>query len=53
MGSYEVPHKIWARSVKPFCRLLDTNGQSDNQSIFIDTELQSNSSIFNSIIGPF
>ena len=31
-GSYEVPHKIWAQSVQPFWRLLDTNKQTDTQT---------------------
>ena len=31
-GSYEVPHKIWAQSVQPFWRLLDTNKQKDKQT---------------------
>ena len=34
MGSREVLHKIWARSVQPFWRLLDTNKQTDTQSKF-------------------
>ena len=35
---WEVPHKIWARSVQPILRLLDTNkdGQLDKQNIYID-----------------
>jgi len=33
MGSREVPQKMWARSIQPFGRLLDTNQQ---QSMFID-----------------
>ena len=28
LGSLDVPHKIWARSVQPFRRLLDTNRQT-------------------------
>ena len=28
LGSCEVPHKIWARSVRPFLRLFDTNKQA-------------------------
>ena len=31
LGSCEVPHKIWARSVQPFWRLLDSN-RSDRQT---------------------
>ena len=34
-GSGEVPHKIRARSVQWFLRLLDTNRQTDKQSIAI------------------
>ena len=36
MGSREVPYKIWARSVQPFQRLLDTNGQADKTNLYID-----------------
>ena len=32
LGSRDVPQKIWARSVQPFWRLLDTNGQTDRQT---------------------
>ena len=38
LGSREVPHKIWARSVQPFWRLFDTNKQTnkiDRQVKFI------------------
>ena len=35
LGSHEVPHTIWARLVLPFWRLLDTNQQTENQSIYI------------------
>ena len=35
LGSHEVPHTIWARLVLPFWRLLDTNEQTENQSIYI------------------
>ena len=35
LGSLDVPQKIWARSVQPFGRLLDTNGQTDRQAKFI------------------
>ena len=31
LGSREVPNKIWARSVQPFWRLLDTNKQIPTQ----------------------
>jgi len=34
LGSREVPHKIWAQSVQPFRRLLDTNRQ--RQAMYID-----------------
>ena len=27
LGSCEVPHKMWARSARPFRRLIDTNGR--------------------------
>ena len=33
LESREVPHKIWARSVKLFWRLLDTNGQTDKSNL--------------------
>jgi len=32
LGSREVPQKIWAQSVQPFWRLLDTNKQTDVQT---------------------
>ena len=32
LGSRDVPQKIWARSVQPFWRLLDTNKQTDKQT---------------------
>ena len=32
MGTCEVPHKMWARSVQPFWRLLDTNRQTNKQT---------------------
>ena len=32
LGSCEVPHKIWVRSVQPFCRLLNKNGQTNKQT---------------------
>ena len=32
LGSCDDPQKIWARSVQPFSRLLDTNGQTDKQT---------------------
>ena len=32
-GVTEVPLQIWARSVQLFGRLLDTNGQTDRQTI--------------------
>ena len=38
LGSCEVPHKIWARSVQPFGGLLETNKQTDmtpRQATFI------------------
>ena len=35
LGSCEVSHKIWARSVQPFWRLLDTNRQPYKQSKYI------------------
>ena len=35
LGSREVPHTIWARLVLPFWRLLDTNKQTEKQSIYI------------------
>jgi len=38
LGSRDVPHKIWSRSVQPFWRLLETNTQAkkhtDKQSIY-------------------
>ena len=35
LGSCDVLHKIWARSVQQFLRLLDTNRQTDRQAKFI------------------
>ena len=35
LGSLDVPQKIWARSVQPFWRLLDTNRQTNRQAKFI------------------
>ena len=32
LGSLDVPQKIWARSVQPFWRLLDTNKQTNRQT---------------------
>ena len=32
LESLDVPQKIWARSVQPFWRLLDTNKQTDRQT---------------------
>jgi len=32
LGSRVVPHKIWSRSVQPFCRLLNTNKQTPRQA---------------------
>ena len=32
LESLDVPQKSWARSVQPFCRLLDTNKQTDRQT---------------------
>ena len=31
-----MPQKIWARSVQPFWRLLDTNKQIDKPNLYID-----------------
>ena len=41
LGSRDVPHKIWSRSVQPFLHLLDTNRQrhTDKQSIYIDLKV--------------
>ena len=36
LWSRDVPQKIWARSVQPFWRLLDTNKQTNRQTKFID-----------------
>jgi len=42
MWSHDVPQKIWARSVQPFWRLLDTNKQTDKQTdkpnLYIDDQ---------------
>ena len=35
LGSPDVPQKIWARSVQPFWRLLDTNRQTSQICIWI------------------
>ena len=32
LESRDVPQKIWARSVQPFWRLLDTNRQTNKQT---------------------
>ena len=32
LESLDVPQKIWARSVQPFWRILDTNKQTDRQT---------------------
>ena len=37
--SWGVPHKNLARSVQPSYLLLDTNGQTDKQSIYLDSEI--------------
>ena len=39
LGSLDVPHKIWARSVQPFWRLLDTNRQTPLCSPNINTQI--------------
>ena len=39
LGPREVPHKIWAWSVQPFWRLLDTNRQTDKLNLYIDINL--------------
>ena len=36
LGSREFSQKIWARSVQPFWRLLDTNKQTDKPNLYID-----------------
>ena len=36
LWSRDVPQKIWARSVQPFRRLLDTNKQTDKPNLYID-----------------
>ena len=33
----DVPQKIWARSVKPFWRLLDTKKKTDKPNLYIDS----------------
>jgi len=38
LGSRNVPHKIWAWSVQPFWRLLDTNKQTDKPNLYIEDE---------------
>jgi len=40
LESLDVPQKIWARSVQPFWRLLDTNKQTDRQTKFIFKEFE-------------
>ena len=43
LGSLDVPQKIWARSVQPFWRLLDSNRQTDKQTdkpnLYIEVKL--------------
>ena len=36
LESLDVPQKIWAWSVHPFWRLLDTNRQTDKPNLYID-----------------
>ena len=36
LGSRKIPQKIWAQSVQPFRRLLNTNKQTDQQSKYIN-----------------
>ena len=36
LASREIPQKMWARSVQPFWRLLDTNKQTDKFNLYID-----------------
>ena len=36
LWSREVPQKIWARSVQPFWRLMDTSKQTDKLNLYID-----------------
>ena len=45
-GSCEVPHKIWAWSVQPFRRLLNTNRQTSKVYLYREIEVCS------SILGP-
>jgi len=39
LGSREVPHKNFARSVQPLYIFLDINGQTEKQSIYLDSEI--------------
>ena len=39
LGSHEVPHKIWARSLQPFWRLLDTNKQTEKLNLCIASKV--------------
>ena len=48
MESGEVPHKIWARSVQPFWRLLDTNKQTDRHP-----PRQTSQKVFRALREPF
>ena len=41
-GSRNVPHKIWARSIRPFWRLMDTKKTEDKQSMYIEEILTRN-----------
>ena len=54
LWSREVPQKIWARSVQPFWRLLDTNRQTDKQTdkpnLYIDSPFDRNNFFFLSFL---
>ena len=45
LGSCEVPKKVWARSVQPFWRILDTNKQTDKLNLFIECFINASISI--------
>ena len=44
LGTCEVPHTIWARSIQPFWRLFDTNKQTNRQAKYIYRNLKKPSS---------
>ena len=44
--SLDVPQQIWARSVQPFWRLLDTNKETDKPNLYVDEKVRGTVNIF-------